>query len=154
HRARNTPTLINAALQPTLFDDSRVFTLEDQATDVLGSRNEMGGSLKTAAAAVQLREDYKDGFAKAFGVARDTAVTPRRLRLALAAYVRSLRATNSRFDRAARGDLSALTAEERDGFTVFMGKAKCGTCHFAPLFNGATPPWLTESEPEVIGVPS
>ena len=153
HRARNTPTLINAALQPTLFDDNRVRTLEDQATDVLGSRNEMGGSLKTAAATVRLRDGYKNDFAAAFGVARDSAVTPQRLRLALAAYVRSLRATNSRFDRAARGDLSALTAEERDGFTLFMGKAKCGTCHFAPLFNGATPPWLTEAEPEVIGVP-
>jgi cytochrome c peroxidase len=152
-RARNTPTLINAALQPTLFDDNRVFTLEDQATDVLGSKNEMGGSLKTATAAVRLKDDYKDDFATAFGVARDSAITQQRLRLALAAYVRSLRATNSRFDRATRGDLAALTAEERDGFTVFMGKAKCGTCHFAPLFNGATPPWLTEAEPEVIGVP-
>jgi hypothetical protein len=33
------------------------------------------------------------------------------------------------------------------------GKAGCGTCHFAPLFNGATPPMLFEAEPELIGVP-
>jgi cytochrome c peroxidase len=32
-----------------------------------------------------------------------------------------------------------------------MGKAKCATCHFAPLFNGTTPPMYAESEVEVIG---
>jgi len=35
-----------------------------------------------------------------------------------------------------------------------MGKAKCGTCHFAPLFNGVLPPDLVKSEAEVIGVPA
>jgi len=131
---RNTPTLVNAALQPTLFDDGRVRTLEDQATDVLGSAAEMGGSLELAARAV--------------GVRRDS------VRFALAAYVRSLVALNSRFDRAVRGDVSLLSEAERAGFNVFMGKARCATCHFAPLFNGATPPMFVEAEPEVIGVPA
>jgi cytochrome c peroxidase len=35
-----------------------------------------------------------------------------------------------------------------------MGKAKCGTCHFIPFFNGVAPPYFSESESEVIGVPS
>jgi cytochrome c peroxidase len=35
-----------------------------------------------------------------------------------------------------------------------MGKAKCGTCHFMPLFNGTVPPDFTETEFEVIGVPA
>ena len=131
---RNTPTLVNAALQPTLFDDGRVHTLEDQATDVLGSAAEMGGSLDVAARAIHMRPDS--------------------VRLALAAYVRSLVALDSRFDRAVRGEVSLLTTQERDGFNLFMGKARCATCHFAPLFNGATPPTLVESEPEVIGVPA
>jgi cytochrome c peroxidase len=47
-----------------------------------------------------------------------------------------------------------MTEEEQLGFNLFMGKAGCGTCHFAPMFNGATPPTVFESEPEVIGVPS
>jgi cytochrome c peroxidase len=34
-----------------------------------------------------------------------------------------------------------------------MGKAKCGTCHFMPLFNGTVPPAFTFTESEVIGVP-
>lgn len=32
--------------------------------------------------------------------------------------------------------------------------AGCGTCHFAPLFNGTVPPAYTQTESEVIGVPS
>ena len=34
-----------------------------------------------------------------------------------------------------------------------MGKAKCGTCHFMPLFSGAKPPRYYYIESEVIGVP-
>jgi cytochrome c peroxidase len=34
-----------------------------------------------------------------------------------------------------------------------MGKAKCGTCHFMPLFNGTFPPAFQKMETEVIGVP-
>ena len=35
-----------------------------------------------------------------------------------------------------------------------MGKAKCGTCHFLPLFSGAKPPRYYYIESEVIGVPA
>jgi cytochrome c peroxidase len=153
-RARNTPTLVNAALQPTLFADGRVRTLEDQATDVLGSASEMGGSLALATAAVQRIPRYRTGFAVAFGGRLDSALSARTLRLALAAYVRSLTTLRSPFDRAVRGDAAAMSAEARHGFTLFMGRARCGTCHFAPLFGGAMPPAFTENEPEVIGVPA
>ena len=51
-----------------------------------------------------------------------------------------------------RGDTAALTGTERRGFNLFMGKAGCGTCHFAPLFGGSTPLYLS-SDVEVIGVP-
>jgi cytochrome c peroxidase len=153
-RARNTPTLVNAALQPTQFADNRVRTLEDQATDVLGNASEMGGSLTLAAARVRRDPRYRRQFATAFGGAADSALTPRTLRLAIAAYVRSLTALRSPFDRAVHGDERALSPEAREGFNLFMGKAGCGTCHFAPLFGGAMPPSLTENEPEVIGAPA
>lgn len=151
--ARNTPTLINAGLQPSIFIDDRVRTLEDQATDVLGSSGEMGGSLQLAFETLRERGDGRR-FANAFDTPADSALTPRTVRLALAAYVRSLVAMRSRADRALEGDTSALSSEERAGFNLFVGKARCGTCHFAPLFNGATPPMLVESEMEVIGVPA
>jgi cytochrome c peroxidase len=35
-----------------------------------------------------------------------------------------------------------------------MGKARCGTCHYMPLFNGNFPPMYNRMEAEVIGVPA
>jgi cytochrome c peroxidase len=46
-----------------------------------------------------------------------------------------------------------LNQNEINGFNLFMGKAKCGTCHFMPLFSGAKPPRYYYNESEVIGVP-
>ncbi len=152
--ARNTPTLINAALQPAQFADERAVTLEDQALEVLRSPTEMGGSDEIAAAAVRRDRSYRRAFARAFGTDTADAVTPLRLRQALAAYVRTLVALDSRFDRAVRGDTVLLTAQERRGFTLFMGKAGCGTCHFAPLFSGNTPPLYKAADVEVIGTPA
>src|SRR5205823_14923744 len=51
-----------------------------------------------------------------------------------------------------RGQLT-MDADEINGFNLFMGKAKCGSCHFAPLFSGSKPPRYYYSESEVIGVP-
>jgi cytochrome c peroxidase len=150
---RHTPTLLNAALQPAQFADERAATLEDQVARVLESRSEMGSSVERAARAVATAPGYQEQFVQAFRVSRVDAVTPLRLRFALAAYVRSLVALESRFDRAARGDVGLLSSEERRGFNLFMGKAGCGTCHFAPLFNGATPPLYVSSDVEVIGTP-
>jgi cytochrome c peroxidase len=145
--------LLNAGLAPAQFADERAVTLEEQVLRVLESPGEMASSVDRAARVVSRRADYAAEFAQAFGGPPSTAVTPANLRFALAAFVRSLVALDSRFDRAVRGDTSLLTFEERRGFTLFMGKAGCGTCHFAPLFNGNTPPLYRSSDVEVIGTP-
>jgi cytochrome c peroxidase len=67
--------------------------------------------------------------------------------------VRSLVNLNSRFDQYMRGDSKALSKQEIHGFNLFMGQAKCGTCHYMPLFNGVFPPAYDRIETEVIGVP-
>jgi cytochrome c peroxidase len=120
---------------------------------VLASPAEMGSSDERAAARVREDAGYRRAFRNAFRGRPDTAVTRQSLRIAVAAYVRSLVALDSRFDRAVRGDSTALTRAERHGFTVFMGKGRCATCHFIPLTNGTMPPDFTSSEPEIIGVP-
>lgn len=151
--ARHTPTLLNAALQPTLFADARARGLEQQITMVLNDPDEMHSSLDTAVRRVAADSSYRTAFAGAFGRPPDRAVTGTGLRIALASYVRSLTPLNSPFDRAIRGDSAALSPSARRGFTVFMGKARCGTCHFAPLFNGTQPPTYRTTDPEIIGVP-
>ena len=151
--ARNTPTLLNAALQPAQFADERSVTLEDQILTVLASPAEMGSSITHAVSALRATKGYDSAFAHTFA-GSETPITERRLQQALAAYERTLVALNSRFDRAVRGDTAALSRKERHGFTLFMGKAGCGTCHFAPLFNGTMPPRYLSSDVEVIGTPA
>jgi cytochrome c peroxidase len=152
--ARNTPSLINAGLEPRLFADERAASLEDQALEVLRSPAEMGSSDLAAAAAIAGDDRYRGEFARAFRADTGSAISPLHVRQALAAYVRSLVATNSRFDRAVRGDTAAMSQVEKRGFNLFMGKAACGTCHFAPLFSGDTPPLYHASDVEVIGTPA
>ena len=151
---RNVPTLLNAALQPFQLADQRAHALEDQIAVVLANPREMNLPLEAAVAKLQGDRALAGEFSAVYGVPSANAVTPRRLQTTLAAFVRSLVATSSRFDRAVAGDTRALTREERRGFNLFMGKAACGTCHFAPTFGGSLPPELLESEPEVIGVPA
>ncbi|QJB30755.1 cytochrome-c peroxidase [Chitinophaga oryzae] len=149
---RNTPTLLNAALQPSLFYDMRVAYLEDQATDVITSKDEMHGSLEQAVRALAGNPAYDTLFKKAFPEEQQP-VTAYNLRNAIGSYIRSLISLNAPFDRYVRGDRSQLTPEQVRGFNLYMGKAKCGTCHFTPLFNGTVPPEFTKVESEVIGVP-
>ncbi len=151
---RNAPTIINAGLQVGSFYDLRTTYLEDQIADVVRNPEEMHGSIDAAATRLSRDATYRDRFARAFPAAGDSSVTGPNIRFAVAAYIRSMQALNSRVDRALRGETTVLTAEERQGMNLFMGKAKCGTCHFAPLFNGTVPPAYQESEVEVLGVPA
>jgi cytochrome c peroxidase len=153
-RVRNTPTLLHASVQPFQFADQRARSLEDQVAVVMANPREMNQPVGAAAARLRKDASMAREFAAAFGETGPGALTERRLQISIAAFVRSLPGFASRFDRAVRGDTTALTASERRGFNLFMGKAACGTCHFAPVFGGALPPTLLESEPEVIGVPS
>ncbi len=151
---RNTPTLLNSALQPAEFYDMRVTTLEDQVTDVVQSQHEMGGDMATVAKKLWQNNTYRQLFAQAFPGKTRTAIDTAEATHAIAEYVRSLTKLNSRFDAYMRGDTAAMNTNEINGFNLFMGEAKCGTCHYMPLFNGTLPPGYTNTEPEVIGVPS
>jgi cytochrome c peroxidase len=150
---RNVPTLLNAALQSNYFYDMRALTLEDQVRDVISNRQEMDGSMDAIIKYVSADNSYQSLFAKAFPAKTEKGISPDDVANALASYVRSLIKLNSRFDEYMRGELNALSKQELRGFNLFMGKAKCATCHFIPLFNGVAPPKYVSSETEVIGVP-
>jgi len=150
---RNTPTLINAALQAAQFYDLRANTLEDQASTVVGNRDEMHGSLQAAAKKIWQNKSYRIMFADAFPKKGRTNIDTLEVTNAIGSYVRSLTYLNSRFDEYMRGNKEAMSQQELNGFNLFMGKAKCGTCHYMPLFNGSFPPRYNIIESEVIGVP-
>ena len=148
--SRNAPTLLNASFQAVQFADSRVTFLEDQASDVIRNPDEMHGSLPDAVAALHKQNESRQLFEEAYA----DGVTENNLKNAIASYIRSLSSLDSRLDRHFRGSEDVLTIEEKSGFNLFMGKAKCATCHFFPLFNGTVPPAYLETESEVLGTPA
>lgn len=148
--SRNTPTLINAALQPFQFYDMRVGFLEDQAADVIRNRDEMHGDLGAAARLLSGDSAYRRLFSRAYADTPSAAS----IQNALASYLRTLVSFRTPFDRYVRGERNQLTAQQVEGFNLFAGKAKCATCHFIPLFNGLNPPEFMKMDAEILGVPA
>ena len=150
---RNTPSLWNAALQMNLFYDSRRVRLDDVVMEVLGNEKEMNSGAGQAIKKLQSSVDYPSLFRHAYSEAGEV-ITEKNTANAIALYIRTLISYNSRFDKYMRGQKNNMTAAEVNGFNLFMGKAKCATCHYTPLFNGSKPPSYYYQESEVIGVPS
>ncbi len=138
---RNTPTLWNSALQKNQFYDSRATVLENQLSDVVHNQEEMKGSLKESVSELQKHPEYADMFSNAYPDDHEK-ITQYNIANAISSYMRSLVSLNSRFDEFMRGDETKMSKKEKSGFNLFMGKAKCGTCHFIPLFNGLAPPFF------------
>ena len=151
---RNTPTLLYAAYQSGQFWDGRSASLATQVREVLTSPTEMNASIPAIEKKLSANQLYHHAFQKEFKSMHSAEpVTMERLQEALAAYVATLAPMNSAFDRYMAGNRGAMNAEQIKGFNLFMGKGLCGTCHFAPMFNGSTPPFFNRSEYEVLGIP-
>lgn len=150
--SRNTPTLTYASLQNAQFWDMRQLDLEKQSLDVIQNKDEMHGNVANAIQLLNKDAAYQKLFKKAFP--KSKKIEEWQVQNSLASYIRSLNAFDSKFDNYMRGDSDDFTDEEKLGFNLFAGKAKCATCHFIPLFNGTVPPSYQKTEQEVIGTPS
>ncbi|PKQ46814.1 cytochrome-c peroxidase [Confluentibacter flavum] len=146
---RNSPTLLYAALQQKFFYDNRAGNLEGQIVSVVNNANEFHTDLKHLETVVKNNAEYKEAFSKIY----KDSITQNQVRNAIATFIRSLTPFNSKFDKNINGLENTLTTSEINGFNIFMGKGKCATCHFPPLFNGTVPVTYKESEMELIGVP-
>jgi len=147
---RNTPTLTYAAFQKSFFYDGRSDGLENQIVSVVNAPDEFHMDLKEVEKVVKADSTY----IKLFNAAYAGEISDQNIRNAIANYVRDLSSFNSKFDRNMQSIEQSLTASEIQGFNLFMGKAGCGTCHFAPTFNGTVPPKYNETEFENLGVPA
>jgi len=147
---RNAPTLFYAGYQHEQFWDGRAKSLEEQVKTVINNPQEMNGSVALNTLTARL-PGYANSFKEVFGKEEDSLLSGDKVAYAIAAYIRELNPRDSRFDRYLHGEENLLTAAEKRGFNLFMGKAQCGTCHFAPLFNGLVPPFYNLSELEVLG---
>jgi cytochrome c peroxidase len=146
---RNAPTLLYAAYQRTQFWDGRAKTLEEQIRTVIHDSLEMNGSPELLVRKLAKNRHYRRLIRKA--CPDGDSLSDKVIYKSIAAYVRTLQPFNSDFDRYIQGDTSSMTESQVSGFNLFMGKAQCGTCHFAPLFNGLIPPLYTQTEFEILG---
>uniref|UniRef100_UPI004048F8DF cytochrome c peroxidase n=1 Tax=Flavobacterium sp. TaxID=239 RepID=UPI004048F8DF len=147
---RNTPTLLNVALQQNFFWDGRSETLQDQIASVFTNEKEFDSHVHQFSNQILQDSSYIALFQDAYGKIpkKNTEIIK-----AISSYIATLNGFNSKFDRNIRGEEDTFTKQEQLGFNLFMGKALCATCHFMPLTNGTVPPFFKETEREVIGVP-
>ena len=149
---RNAPSIIYAAYQYGQFWDARSASLEEQILQVLQSKTEMNAGAGNFEQTLSQDGYYQQVFKATSQTASDSFFGIRNIARAIAAYESSLPIMTSRFDEYMLGHQTALTTKEIKGFNLFMGKAQCGTCHFAPLFNGLLPPRYDRTELESLGM--
>lgn len=146
---RNSPTLLNAAYSDRYFYDLRAFTLEQQAEHVIFNTEEFNTAYSAILKKLSQKPEYATRFKKAFG---KNGINRANFSKALASYVLSLQSFNSPMDKYLRGESAEISTSVKNGFNLFMGKAACATCHFAPTFSGLVPPLYSENESEILGV--
>ncbi|MEO1098231.1 MAG: cytochrome c peroxidase, partial [Bacteroidota bacterium] len=151
---RNSPTLINAVYADRFFYDLRVEVLDDQIEHVVVDHDEFRSSFLELNEKLAESDEYNELFKNAFPNLGAEPIKKYSISAALSAYITSLSRLNSPFDQYMRGELETIDPDVIKGFNLFYGKASCGTCHFAPVFNGLVPPTFEESESEVLGVPA
>jgi len=145
---RNSPSLYNAVFAKRFFYDMRAFYIEQQAEHVIYNKDEFNTSYESIIKKLKTKPEYKKAFKKAF---KDGKINKENFSKALSSYVASLYSFESEFDRFMRNE-KEISQDAQKGFNLFMGKANCATCHFAPHFSGLVPPFFNENESEVLGV--
>ncbi|MBS0241392.1 MAG: c-type cytochrome [Proteobacteria bacterium] len=124
---RHTPALWNLAWTPELMWDGRGGGLATQARLPMSHPDEMASSPADAARRLAVDPGMGAAFADAFPSRPE--ISPDNVLEALAAYERTLVSPPTRFDRWVAGDAKALSDEEKRGFALFTGKARCSNCH-------------------------
>lgn len=132
---RNSPTVLNAAGHVAQFWDGRAPTIEEQAKGPILNPVEMGMANDVAVLArLRAVPAYQAAFRAAFPGEREP-VTYDNLGRAIGAFERGL-VTPAAWDRLLAGEDSALTPEQRRGFTAFVAVG-CASCHSGQLLGGS-----------------
>ncbi len=120
----NSPTVYNSGFNFRQFWDGRARTLEEQIEGPINAEAEMGSNWPDIVSKLKQSPEYTYLFNQTYtdGINRDN------IKNAIATFERSLNTPNSRFDRFLRGDESALTSEEKEGYRRFK-EYGCVSCH-------------------------
>lgn len=128
----NAPTVYNAVYNFVQFWDGRAQTLADQAAGPPLNPVEMASTSFDEIIA-KLEKDRP--FVKAFKEVYPDGLTQANLTDAIEEFERTLITPDSRFDKWLRGDDSAISAGELEGYELFK-RYDCATCHVGPNLGG------------------
>lgn len=151
---RNAPSVINAAHKRTLTWDGRLSgsDLETQVRDAITETHSMNMDGRLMLERLKQVPEYVRMFQEAFGENAEPSFG--RTLKAIAAFERSLVSTNVAFDRFVGGDTGALSLAAKQGYELFVGKARCVTCHNGPMLTDWTPHRLdVPDNPEIFKNP-
>jgi cytochrome c peroxidase len=125
------------------FWDERAASLEAQVLMPIQDAGEMGMTLADLVSRLQATSYYPSLFRGAFG---DETITPDRVSLALAQFVRSLVSFRSRYDEGRALVANAgerfpnFTDQESQGKQLFLsGRTECSDCHSTEVFAAPEP---------------
>ena len=123
---RATPTILNTAYQRFQFWDGRAGSLEEQALGPIVAAGEMNQPMDELVSELEAIPGYVEMFEAAYP---GKGISPDTIAKSIAAFERTVVATESDFDRWLTGVEDAMSKEELWGFVVFKGKGNCIACH-------------------------
>ena len=130
----NAPTVLNSSMSVAQFWDGRARDLKEQAGGPIANPGEMAFTHDLAITMLASIPQYVEEFERVF----DTRVVDiDGVTKAIAAFEETLVTPNARFDRWLKGDRSAITATELEGYQLFKSSG-CAMCHNGPAAGGRT----------------
>lgn len=134
----NSPTVFNAAFFQRQFWNGRGRDLQEQALEPPSNPFEMsGGDWSEICARLSRSSEFAEAFLKVY----PDGITALNVTDALAEFEKTLITPNARFDRYLKGDKSAITQEEKEGYEVFK-TSRCATCHVGKAMGGQSVEYL------------
>lgn len=119
----NTPTVLNSVFNFRQFWDGRAKSLEEQALGPIENPIEMASDFDILVKKLKETE-YKELFEKVF----EDGITKKNIANAIAEHEKTLITPNSPFDKYLKGDETAITKEQKEGYELFKNKG-CIACH-------------------------
>jgi len=120
----NAPTVFNSGFNFNQFWDGRAHTLTDQIDGPVQADAEMGATWEGIRAKLDRDPEYVAAFKKLY----PDGIQPANIKDAIVQFEMSLSTPNSKFDKYLRGDQTALSSDEKEGYRKFKSYG-CTSCH-------------------------
>jgi len=120
----NALTVLNSGANYLFFWDGRAGSLEEQLDGPIHNEKEMDSSWPLIIKRLKADQGYSETFANTY----PDGITEANIKNAISSFQRSLLTPNAPFDKWLRGDETALTKSEQDGYKLFK-EIGCISCH-------------------------